>query len=85
MGNKVIALIPKPSRFQAARQEAAERANLVVAANMLEEAEKRVGRARALIQQAVSMDRAPRHNAIVQATLSLREAMADLDAVIQEI
>lgn len=83
-----MALVPhlhSSTRFDAARQEAAERATIDLASTMVDQVAKRLARAQALLTTASGSNPGPRTAAMEQAKASLEEAFAELGEVVREI
>lgn len=82
-----MALVPQlqSTRFETARQDAAERATIDLASIMVDQAAKRLERAQSLLATAAGSDPAPRATALKEAKASLEAAFAEIGEVVREI
>lgn len=83
--SRALTVVGPRAAFARARDEAAARAELTIAANMTEVAAGNIARAHALLESAIGQETAIRDSAIRQVRVLLQKCMEELGAVLEEI
>lgn len=80
-----LAEVPRPSRFEAARQNAAELGTLAECSMALEAAGRQLERAKRLVDTAQGVTPINRPPTVAEAAVALHAALAEMQGVLEEI